>query len=817
MRAECIQAVTQAMGRKLNKQEVTGIEERITGSMTTLARQDVNAWRALSKTQQLDQAAQHAAQEIVAEASRQKANVARQVLATARVTAKWKGLVNEGRSGASAAVRAFELVDRDTSGVRLQYFGGITPVLDYLSNASRLLGWKHDQPMLRDFVREVLGEPTGNADAKLAAKSLNETTEAMRTRFNAAGGDVGKLDYAYLPQPRDALKVLKAGKEAWVNAELPRLDRSRYVKPDGSYLNSAELRAFLEASWDTISTGGLNKMEPGKSMGSGKLANRHSDARQIHYKDADSYLASMTQFGKGNPISAVQSHISALARDIALVENMGPNPNQTARLLMEHARKLDGRVRNVGPVTAEQTWNTLTGAYNHPVNVRMAEIAQGVRNVTTAVKLQGSFLSQFTDVGTLMLNAKYNQLPVWQTLKDMPKALGKGYREYANRVSLISDSMVSDMNRWADGNGGVGWTSKLANTTMKANFMQAWTDAGKRAFSVNMMGALGKITRGAWASLDNFDRVRLERAGIDQNTFDVWRAATPENWRNSQMLTPESIQAIPDAALTGMGNPQRVKDQATTKLLGYISDETDTAITSPDLMARTIQAQGTQKGTIGGELWRSTWLFKTFATSILSRQIGRIKDVNAAAGKSMALAYGASLMTSLTVLGGLSLQAKDMVTGKDPRPVNNPRFWGAAFMQGGGMGIFGDILYTAVGGNSRGGQPNWTAFAGPVFGTGFDFLNATTGNLGQLAEDKKTNFASEMIRFTRQNTPFANLWYAKAAIDHLFVNDLLEQANPGYLRRMRQRTQKEWGQDYWWRPGDKLPARAPDPAAVIGE
>jgi hypothetical protein len=234
-------------------------------------------------------------------------------------------------------------------------------------------------------------------------------------------------------------------------------------------------------------------------------------------------------------------------------------------------------------------------------------------------------------------------------------------------------------------------------------------------------------------------------------------------------------------------------------------------------MARTIQAQGTQKGTYGGEIWRSLWLFKTFATSILSRQIGRIKDINAAAGQGAALAYGASLMTALTLLGGLSLQAKDMVTGKDPRPADAPRFWGAAFMQGGGMGIFGDILYTAIGGNSRGGQPNWTAFAGPVFGTGFDLLNVTTGNLGQLAQEKKTNFASEAIRFTRQNTPFANLWYAKGAIDHLIVNDMLEQANPGYLRRLRARTQKEWGQDYWWKPDDTLPARAPDPGALLGE
>ena len=41
-------------------------------------------------------------------------------------------------------------------------------------------------------------------------------------------------------------------------------------------------------------------------------------------------------------------------------------------------------------------------------------------------------------------------------------------------------------------------------------------------------------------------------------------------------------------------------------------------------------------------------------------------------------------------------------------------------------------------------------------------------------------------------------------------------ASPSYLRRMRRRVQKEWGQDYWWKPGDKLPDRAPDLEAALG-
>jgi hypothetical protein len=53
--------------------------------------------------------------------------------------------------------------------------------------------------------------------------------------------------------------------------------------------------------------------------------------------------------------------------------------------------------------------------------------------------------------------------------------------------------------------------------------------------------------------------------------------------------------------------------------------------------------------------------------------------------------------------------------------------------------------------------------------------------------------------------------------DHLLVHDLQEAANPGYLQRMENRAQNEFGQDYWWRPGEAMPERMPDQEALIEE
>ena len=40
--------------------------------------------------------------------------------------------------------------------------------------------------------------------------------------------------------------------------------------------------------------------------------------------------------------------------------------------------------------------------------------------------------------------------------------------------------------------------------------------------------------------------------------------------------------------------------------------------------------------------------------------------------------------------------------------------------------------------------------------------------------------------------------------------------SPGYLGRMRERAHKDWGQEFWWKPGTGLPDRAPRLVEAVG-
>ncbi len=169
----------------------------------------------------------------------------------------------------------------------------------------------------------------------------------------------------------------------------------------------------------------------------------------------------------------------------------------------------------------------------------------------------------------------------------------------------------------------------------------------------------------------------------------------------------------------------------------------------------------------------------------------------------------ASISIGMTVMGALAVQMKAIAQGKDPRDMTDPKFWGAAFVQGGGAGILGDFLYAPL---ARYDQSLGQSLLGPTVGLADDLYRLTLGNIAQEAEGKESNFAAEAVRFARRNTPGTTLWYSRLATDRLLFDQLQMALDPQYAQRfarMESRARREYGQEFWWRPGDLEPSRGP--------
>jgi len=824
MKPNCIAQVSAAAGRALTDAQIKAIDDRINSTMRRLARQDPAGWLAKPIDQRVTEAAKLAMQDIQAESARKVDNAQRQVMATIATTDRIAALKTNMDVGQSRALTEdLNNTSFYITGIKNQYAAGLMDLIDTVNSTEGASAMRRvamflfdaeNPQMTRDLVAEIFANGkggTGNKVASSGAQAWLKTIETMRERFNAAGGDVGKLDYGYLPQPHDSARVRNAGADAWASKTLPQLDRKQYVREDGSIMNDGEVLDVLRSAWETLATDGMNKQEPGAFKGPGARANRGSDSRVLHFKDGESYLAYNAEFGSGSMYDAMISHIGGMAKNIGLVERMGPNPNQQFRLQNDMAERMDqGAKRSFGN-KPQAYWDIVSGTTGSPESARLAAIGQHIRNIQTFGKLAGAVVSSITDVGSIAVTAGFNKLNYWDLLTNTMTAGGKDAKAFANAHGMIAESMINDLNRWQGENIANNWSGRLANSTMKLSLMNAWTDTMRRGFSLTMQAGLGKLSGTKWADLTAWDRKHLGRKGIDEADWDVINQAQLSDYRGQKMLTPEAIAAG--------GDPRA--SEVTAKVLGFITDESEYAVINPDLSTKAIQTWGGQQaGTGVGELARATMQFKSFPIAMISRHWRRMLEADSKLEGAPALAnkaaYTAAMLLTTTALGAIAFQTKQMISGKDPVDMTTPKFWSRAAAQGGGAGFIGDIV---LGDTTQDRSPLDSLgrmTLGPSFGSAADIWELTKGNIDEARAGKDTHAGAEALKFARSHLPYVNLWYAKAALDHMFMSAVQENLSPGYLARQKQRSMKEWNQGYWWEPTDALPQDAPDLSKIGG-
>ena len=218
-----------------------------------------------------------------------------------------------------------------------------------------------------------------------------------------------------------------------------------------------------------------------------------------------------------------------------------------------------------------------------------------------------------------------------------------------------------------------------------------------------------------------------------------------------------------------------------------------------------------------GEVARNTALFKSFPVAVIMTHLMGRGFLNAELGNAGKIKYLGHMLAATTILGGLSIQMKDISKGRDPRNMRSAEFLGAAILQGGGIGILGDFLFSDV---NRFGGGLANTIAGPVVGLGADLLKLTIGNLLELgSEGEAKSFGPELVRFLRAMTPGQNLWYTRLAIERLVWDEMLKATDPQYVqrfRRMERKARREFGADFFSRPGrGVIPQRPPDLSTAL--
>lgn len=783
-----------------------------TGTITRRAAADADAlWRRYQRKFSLDMpparadaaAALQAAREMQAASRQQKNSVAMQVLR--QTTAERDQMAHPwGAAAGGMAILTRDIYRTGAANVETR----ATTIRETLmakfnegaeAYKSTMAGLKKDTAGVRNMVAELFGVDTGDHTAKAAAKGWIDATTYGVKYVQSAGKIFEENENWRLPQFWSGDRVRRFGmgnefrrdiQDAVDNGGLAIFDKERLeIATD-----PARITALIEKSARDIITEG----------GSGSAFSK--EQRTFNFTDGkagfDAWSTLQEKYGSGSDIiSTLTGHLNSMAQEAALVDLLGPQHASTVAMLMKNARswEKEGKpgqaglrpARMLGMESAnaiDRTYNVLNGRANGIENQMWGGVLGSLRSLMSASSLGSAIIpATIGDSVTALLAARGNGL---EGARVLARVFESGV-DQADAARLLvtghamSDHAISSM-RYQDQYGAPELLKRVSDFVIRASGLTAWTEALKKAFTMEFLGFIAKSSAKGFADLDQPFADFLSRYRISPAEWDTLRTLPQQDIRGAKFF---------DSSLA-------TTDETVRKLYEGVLQERALAVLEPDARVRAVTTQGARGGTFLGEVARSATMFQSFSMTMVSTWMHGLAIKDGMSGNraaNNALFYIAHLMAGASVV-----EARQILQGKDPIKPNQPKFWAQAAVQGGGLGFFGDLVGGIAGGADR---TVMGKISGPI-----GSLIDDTAQFGNAVVNRQPGAINKGVQLLRHITPGSNLWFARLAVENLVFNQISRAIDPNYAQsfaRREQQAQKAYGQSYYWHPGERLPERPP--------
>lgn len=670
------------------------------------------------------------------------------------------------------------------------------------------------------------GQAGKSEEAQYVAKVISDLFEEMRTELNMRGANINKLS-GYIPHRHNAGRMLKRGFAEWAAWINPRLEQPL---PDD----------VLEDVFTKITTGVEtldNVLEKGQApQNMASKIKRFGQQRTLKFKDPESWLEYNREFGDGHIIQAVTSYIEQTSVVLSVQDVLGTRPRDGLERLRASAAQRIADSDQTPEEKAEAVAALNKSRIDMAVNIalrehlglprdhrarKLAEINQTIRTIESTSKLGGAVANAvFGDTATTIFNAQYHGMPILgAATRAMREVLGgmprKQRREIAFYLGAGYDGLIGHVASRYDTNDGMrGLNAKANELYHKATFLTQVTD-GMRASAARMHSAwLGKHSGLEHGKLPKRTKHILSTHGIGEKEWNVARLALEEH-QGEKYLMPHKIQDLTDSAIDGLidvkakarakklakaagleyqswldHQRQRKRAELETTLAAYMTDETSfNVIQGDDYSARFTTLGQKEEGL--NLAWRLIMQFKTHPIAYTQRVLGRARHGNEAAKLTWGSAGQIAMtLSTLTLAGAAAYTAKELARGNTPPDFTKWENGVTAITMGGGLGIFGDFFFAQ---ENRYGRGFFETLSGPAIGdlskAGDAFAKARGG------EFEKTG--AGLARLGLDNIPGKNIWYLRAALENLVLDDLYTRLNPRHEAN-KARWRRERGQTSWW-------------------
>ena len=609
----------------------------------------------------------------------------------------------------------------------------------------------------------------------------------------------------------------------------------------GERMNDARFEIMLNDIVNDAIAGFIEGQPSGAARGRRMLANSRDFSRVLSWKSAESWIAIAEAIGThASPYEAMMGHIASMANDTAMMRILGPNPEATKRFMLDlldreagrlalaagagagkgelaaatkASRATEARIRVERRMT-ENLYAEVSGANRVPVSMTLAQGGADVRHWLSATQLGSAMISSLTDPVTMAMTSRFNGLPVMNVVRRATAMMGeRGSEIFAAQQGLVLDTLAHTAgasDKILGESIRTGFAAKLSSANIRVSGLRRWTSVLRSAFALEMMAHIARERATPFGQLEGMFRQALERYGIGESDWKTIAETIPHEPReNASFLRPADIAE---------GNTPAHRATA-EKVSRLVNTEMDYAVIEGDPVTRAMLLGQSQPGTAGGELRRSLAMYRSFPATFVAMHFARAV---ARGWDGSRLGHAALTFAAMTVFGALAMQAKEIAAGRDPLSLdpieaNGARGWAKAIVQGGGLGVFGDVFFVD---QTRYGNTWAATIAGPVAGAVESVLgDFVIKNIQQAGKGRDTHFLGDALYTLGRYTPGSSLWFARLAFNRVGLDQAALMADPRTrerFARIEQTAAKDWGSHYWWRPGRISPERAPELGAIAG-
>ena len=647
---------------------------------------------------------------------------------------------------------------------------------------TKLAGLSQDGKAIDEFLDVLYGKKSSDVEMNKMVEEWTDLIELIRKDFNDVGGSIPKNKFFRLPQMQDPVMVGNTKFEDWFKFHKDNVDFNYMEVLKGrAFVGGIEGDEFAKAMrgvYDAIRTEGISKQTPlTRQHGGMSISKRSAQHRFLYYKDAQAWKEANRLYGGDDVFGTLSQWVDTKAHETSLMSIFGASPEANFNVAMAEIERTMANPSQLMKGRLKATFNVISKKASAGELTGLADKMSVVSNVMVAGQLGGAVVSAISDFGFAGITSVYNDVPVVKVmrryLKNLNMADPQG-RKDAWRAMLGAEAYLSKLhntNRFGESSG-VGKTAKMAEVVIRASGLAMHTEAMRAAFGMEFSIRLAEEFSKSWSQLSAKRLRGFKSYGVDEKMWDAFRKS------KDHLDFPE-------------GKIANFEVEGGEAFHRMIMIETDYAVPMPDALGRAITTGGLERNSVAGQGMRGLFMYKSFVVSVGLKHLSRMwnQDTTMAG-----LGYIGSVMATTAILGGVAIQAKDLIYGNTPRDMD-AKFLGAAIAQGGGLPLLGDFFGSNV--NRYGGGFSKT-LAGPWADLLDRSVELTIGNLQDVRDGRDTNFVKEISDDINVYQP--KVFYTRR-LQETTVNALATMIDPSNKERLRQkdkRRNKDYGSSTWW-------------------